>query len=246
MTDNTSQNTAQARRVVVLGGTGRVGEGIVREWAAAGAQVIVPSRTQERADELTALLHDSAYAENVHTIITDYTDFDGAEKSADLITETFGAVTDVVASIGGWWQGTAPWQTTDAIWQRFFVDLTTAHMANVAAWVPRLPADGAYQLILGGSGTTPVPRAGVINMEQAALLMMSQTITLEAADQRRVFALILGPVATRGRDWVDPSWVTGADVGAVTLAQALSSAPSAQVPVRTGADAAARVTEVAA
>lgn len=44
------------RRVVILGGTGSVGEGIVRAWLAAGADVVVPSRTQGRADQFTEVL----------------------------------------------------------------------------------------------------------------------------------------------------------------------------------------------
>lgn len=241
MTDYTPQTTGQGRRVVILGGTGRVGEGIAREWASAGAEVIVPTRTEERASELQGLLSDFDHRERVHTIVTDYTDFAGADASADLIQSTFGDVTDVIASIGGWWQGTTLWQTTPELWQRYFVDLSTAHLANVRTWVPRLPADGSYQLILGGSANTPVPGAGIINMEQAGLLMMTQTLSLEAGTQRRIFALVLGPVATRGRGWVDPSWLSAAHVGQVALAQATSGAPSGTTSLRTGDDVAARL-----
>lgn len=244
MTDYISQITAQSRRVVVLGGTGRVGEGVVREWAAAGAEVIVPSRTDERAAELHHLLDGFEHADRVHTIVGEYTDFATATATADAIEKRFGPVTDVVASIGGWWQGTALWQTDAEIWQRYFVDLATAHMANFATWLPRLSPEGTYQLILGGSATISVPGAGVINMEQAALLMMAQTSAAEAGEQRRVFALVLGPVATRGRGVVDPTWISGAEVGQVTIAHALSEQPSAQVVLRTSEQATARITEV--
>ena len=36
-------------RVLVPGGTGAVGEGVVRQYLAAGAEVVVPTRTPERA-----------------------------------------------------------------------------------------------------------------------------------------------------------------------------------------------------
>lgn len=47
-----------SRRVVIIGGTGGVGEGIVRAWLTDGAEVIVPSRTEERATQLQQLVGD--------------------------------------------------------------------------------------------------------------------------------------------------------------------------------------------
>lgn len=239
-----TQKDASTRRVVVLGGTGRVGEGVVREWASAGAEVIVPSRTDKRAAELHALLEGAEGADRVKTIVGDYTDFATAATMADRIGEEIGEATDVVAAIGGWWQGAPLWEVTEEVFQRYFVDLTTAHFANIKTWIPRLDEKGSYQLILGGSAYTPVPGASVINMEQAALLMMHQVIAAEAGDQRRIFSAILGPVSTRGRHWVDPTWVTAADVGQVTVAQGVSDAPSAAVNVRTKDDAVQRISEV--
>ncbi len=109
--------------------------------------------------------------------------------------------------------GQALWEVTTQEWSRWFVGLTTAHVAQVRAWIPRLPQPGSYQLVLGGSAVTPVPGASLINMEQAALLMMRQVLSAEVGDQRRVVSTVLGPVDTRLRRWVDPSWVSGDEVG---------------------------------
>ena len=62
----------------------------------------------------------------------------------------------MVASIGGWWQGKALWEVDEQDWQRWFVGLSTAHMAMARAWIPRLPQGGSYLLILGGSAVIPV------------------------------------------------------------------------------------------
>ena len=201
------------RRVVIPGGTGSVGEGIVRAWLAAGADVVVPSRTQGRADQFTEVLGELAGSPRLHLVVGDYTDFDTAEAMAARITGELGEVTDVVASIGGWWQGRPLWEVTTQEWSRWFVGLTTAHVAQVRAWIPRLGKRGSYQLVLGGSAVTPVPGASLINMEQAALLMMRQVLSAEVGDQRRVVSTVLGPVDTRLRRWVDPSWVSGDEVG---------------------------------
>lgn len=135
---------------------------------------------------------------------------------AQKITQDFGAVTDVIASIGGWWQGRPLWEVSAQDWQKYFVDLSTAHVASVRAWIPLLPVSGSYQLILGGSANTPVPGASIINMEQAGLLMMRKVLSAEAGDQRRITAMVLGPVITRMRHQVDPDWVSNEEVGLVT------------------------------
>lgn len=46
-------------RVLVPGGTGAVGEGVVRAFLAAGAEVIVPTRSKERSAEFRAVLERS-------------------------------------------------------------------------------------------------------------------------------------------------------------------------------------------
>ena len=203
-------------RVVIVGGTGSVGEGIVRAWLRSGAEVIVPSRSQESVDTLRAGLGDDGASPSLHRVLGDYTSFASAEAMAARVVGEFGDVTDAIATIGGWWQGKPLWEVTQAEWDRFFVDLTTAHVATVRAWIPRLPDAGSYQLILGGSAFVPVPGASVINMEQAALLMMRQVLAAEVGDQRRVFAQVLGPVDARGRQWTDPDWVSSAEVGLVS------------------------------
>ena len=203
------------RRAVVIGGTGRVGEGIVSAWLEAGAEVVVPSRTSGRIAALRAELPDLAANGRLHLIEHEYTEFDTAVQFADRVEEEVGQVSDVIASIGGWWQGKALWEVDEAEWNRFFVELATAHVATARAWIPRLSPSGSYHLILGGSATTPVPGSSLINMEQAALKMMHEVLSAEAGAQRRVFAHILGPVATRQRPWVDPEWVSNADVGTV-------------------------------
>lgn len=218
-----------AHRVVIAGGTGNVGEGVVRAWLRAGAEVVVPSRGAAKQQALRNVLADEPAATHarLHLVDGPYTTFADAESMAERITTEFGEVTDVVASIGGWWQGKPLWQIEESDWQRFFVDLVTAHVATARAWVPRLPATGSYQLILGGSATQPVPGAAMINMEQAALLMMRSVLAAEVGDQRRIAAQILGPVASRSRPWVDPAWITNDEVGAISVGIAATSTVAA-------------------
>jgi len=62
------------RRVLIPGGTGGVGEGVVRAYLAAGAHVFVPTRSERRAAEFEVA------SDRLQVVVHDYTSFDGAER----------------------------------------------------------------------------------------------------------------------------------------------------------------------
>lgn len=207
-------------RVVIVGGTGAVGEGIVRAWLKTKAHVIVPSRSEEKIERFQQVLLDLDNSEKLNFVTGSHNDFDEAQTMAKRITEEYGPVTDVVASIGGWWQGKPLWQISKDDWQRYFINMTTAHVATARAWTPLLPKTGSYHVILGGSAVQPVPGASIINIQQAGLLMMRRVLSAEAGDQLRVTSQVLGPVITRMRSRYDPNWVSNDEVGLVSVGAA--------------------------
>lgn len=226
------------RRVLVLGGTGGVGEGPVRAFLAAGAEVVVPSRSAEKARRFEELVGAPAPG-RLTTLVAEAATFDEAEALAARLEREGGPIDHVVASIGGWWAGKPIWEIDEADWRRAFVDLATAHVAAIRAWLPRLTPRGSYSLVLGGSATTPVPGSGIVSMEQAALLMMRAVLGEELQGQRRVYALVLGPVMTRQRHSGRPDWITAREVGDVTVAIATSpDALGGDLQLRTHDDAA--------
>lgn len=238
MNHTSIQHDLTGRRVLVAGGSGAVGEGVVRAFLEVGADVIVPTRSETRAAQFRRLLG-SAAAERLHIVVADYTSFAGADALADYVLATFGAPDDVVASIGGWWAGAPLWQTDEDAWNKVFVGLTSTHVAVMRAFLPVMNDHGAYTLVLGGSAFTPVPGSGLVSMEQAALLMMGHVLNAEVGAQRRVFSLVLGPVMTRQRSHGDPDWVTAAQVGQVAVAA--SGSPTAggrEIRMRSQADVA--------
>jgi 3-oxoacyl-[acyl-carrier protein] reductase len=211
-------------RVLVPGGTGAVGEGVVRAFLAAGAEVIVPTRSEERAIEFRTVLGGTA-DEHLHLIVHDYTTFAGAQDLVEQIVHFRGGLDSVVAPIGGWWQGRTLAEITEDDWNAAFTGLATTHMAVLRAALPHLSAQGAYTIVVGGSATWPVPGSGLVSMEQAALLMMQRVAAAETGRSRRVFSLVLGPVSTRhARGSVDSG-----DVGRVAVALSASAAPSASL-----------------
>ena len=223
------------RHVLIPGGTGGVGEGAVRAYLAAGADVVVPTRSQERADEFRRLLGDAATS-RLHLVVHDYTTFAGAEELVATMEGRLGTVDDVVAPIGGWWAGKPLWEIDESDWQDAFVQLATTHMAVARAALPRMKPDGAYSLIVGASAINPVPGSGLVSMEQAALLMMQQVLAAELGTGKRVFALVLGPVLTRAAGHGIPDRVTADQVGSVAVAASASAVGSREIKLRDQAE----------
>ncbi|NBH06532.1 SDR family NAD(P)-dependent oxidoreductase [Amycolatopsis sp. SID8362] len=236
MSTSTSHPDLSGRRVVVPGGTGAVGEGVVRAYLAAGADVVVPTRSQERADEFRHVLGDAA-GDRLHLVAHDYTTFPGAAQLADEMERRLGGVDDVVAPIGGWWAGKPLWEIDENDWQSAFVGLASTHMAVLRAFLPKLSTHGTYTLIVGASALTPVPGSGLVSMEQAALLMMRRVAEAELTGPRRVHALILGPVSTRVTGTEAPDWVSADQVGAIAVAAAASEARSQEFRLGNRAEA---------
>lgn len=204
------------QRVVIAGGTGSVGEGIVRSYLRTGAHVIVPTRSEKSIDSFLQVLGGEGHSDRLSMVADDYTTFDGAISTADRINKEFGAVDNVVATIGGWWAGQPVWDVSQRAWDTYFVGFATTHLAMARAFIPRLPKSGSYQVIIGGSAIYPVTGSGIVSMQQAALLMMVKVLQEEAGGQRRIFSQILGPVNNRNRPMQRPEWVSAEEVGLIS------------------------------
>lgn len=205
-------------RVLVPGGTGGVGEGVVRGFLAAGAAVAVPTRSQARSREFRETLGVAA-TDQLHLFVSDYSTFTGAAHAADEVEQDLGGIDHVVAPIGGWWSGRTLSQITEADWQSAFVRLATTHMAVLRAVLPRISATGSYTVIVGDSASTPIPSSGLVSMEQAAVLMMQRVALAETPAAGRVFAFVLGSVRTRLTGNA-PTGITAAQVGRVAVSVA--------------------------
>lgn len=215
----------RGRRVLVPGGTGLVGEGVVRRYLRAGADVVVPTRTEQRRQDFQTRLGDDADA-RLHLVVHDYTSFNGSADLVAQMVENLGGVDDVVAPIGGWWFGKRLWEINEQDWQEAFLDLASTHVAVMRASLPHLGAAGAYVLVVGDSANSPVPGSGLVSMEQAALLMMSRVLRAELDGRTRVFTLVLGPV----RSHLDErGGITADDVGSVAIAAATGPSSGAEI-----------------
>lgn len=244
MTDPHPAQRIEGARTVVLGGTGSVGEHFVRGYLAAGAEVIVPSRTAEKAATLHGNPAFAGLSAQPIPRVGDYTSFAGARRTAAEIVAEHGTVDHVVATLGSWWSGEPLWDVDEEVWQRFFSDVASAYFASARAWLPLLPAHGSLQLVLGASGVIPVPGASVISMAQSSLVMMRRVLAEEAGANRRVFSIVLGNLNLRRRGWSRPDFVDADDAVRVSIGIAAGSRPSAEFVLRRPEQARTAIAEV--
>jgi NADPH-dependent F420 reductase len=74
--------------LAIIGGTGDLGTGLARRWAEAGYQVIIGSRTQEKAEEAAAALRDVMAQRGHGSIAVQAMDNASAAQAADIVAIT--------------------------------------------------------------------------------------------------------------------------------------------------------------
>jgi NAD(P)-dependent dehydrogenase (short-subunit alcohol dehydrogenase family) len=156
---------SQSTTILVAGGAGEVGEGITRQLLAAGATVIVPSRSQDKLEQLKVQLRHPA---NLITKVADLSSLEGAERLRDELKADLGQLHHVVASLGGWWQGQPLTHISLELWHTLINNSLTAHFITAKTFIPLLQeSKGSYTLINGGGALHPVSTAGPISASAA-------------------------------------------------------------------------------
>ena len=206
--------------VLIAGGTGEVGEGLVRQFLRASAIVIVPSRNEKRLDQLHGLLVD----ENVQNLITNHVDV-GSLDGAQTLRDSIGELHHVVASLGGWWQGMPLTDISLEQWHDLIHMGLHAHFILAKTFLPiiREQSGSSYTFINGGGALHPVATAGPVSVSAAAQLMLQKVFAAEHETYPvRINSLILAtPLKTRSRKQTPPNWISADEAGqyCVALAQ---------------------------
>lgn len=202
---------------VIAGGTGTVGEGIVKAFLDFGATVVVPSRSQQAIDRLHGTLG-GAPTNNLCTMVGNIGDTSDAERLRDEILARFGHIDAVVASLGGTWEEKlklidVPIET----WRAYGESNLTPHFVAARTFLPLLAnRPGTSYTLLGGlSAVVPVPQYSVVSVNSAAQLMMARILFEEMKDTAvRINQVICGYINTRAREaYARPEWITADEVG---------------------------------
>lgn len=185
---------------LVAGGTGSVGEGIVRALLKAGCVVLVPVRSEARARKLAGYVSDVA-EDRLITIQEDFGSETGANFLLDTVKWRYPELELVVAVPGEWWQGPPLNAVELTEWKTILRNNLTAHLIIARVFLTYLLAQnrGMYVMINSPAAEQPVPNAGVTSVLAAAQKMMAQVFARENENAKvRIHSLIVKkPVFTR-------------------------------------------------
>ncbi|MEM8969655.1 MAG: SDR family oxidoreductase [Bacteroidota bacterium] len=207
----------QDKVAIVGGGTGAVGEGIVKTLLSHGATVIVPMRSLEKEESLRQYVAPTrtgslvTYAYNIGQI-------EQAEAFREAVLHEFGRIDMVVASLGGWSMMHHLVDMPMAKWKEVLHNNLTTHFLFAKTFIPVLEKqnNGLYVNINGGAQENIAPLAGAMTIISSAQNRMVEVLHHEAreANYRVRSIAAFTPVQTRARgSAVDSSWVSAEDLG---------------------------------
>jgi NAD(P)-dependent dehydrogenase (short-subunit alcohol dehydrogenase family) len=210
-------NTGQT--IIVAGGAGAVGQGIVRALLDAGAKIHVPTRRPAELDRLASFVGADAFARLIaHDV--DLGDALASRRFLDAVLVADGRLDGVVASLGGWLQGSELAAIASDEWATVVQNNLTSHIDAARLFIPALARQTTlpcYLMINGGAALQPVPLAGPMSIVSAAQAMIARVLASEnGAKGVRVNQLILNsPIITHHRPQGRANWLTADEVGAV-------------------------------
>jgi NAD(P)-dependent dehydrogenase (short-subunit alcohol dehydrogenase family) len=204
------------RTILVVGGSGGVGEGVVRTLIDDGARVVATGREQARLQGLSERID----SPKLSVAMLDALDVDLDEQIAELAKQTGlfdGVVISIASTINQ--QRKPLLSLSDAEWeaQRLVPDLTSIFRLYRAT-VPHLQRSGALILLNGYSADLPIPGNGGNSIAAAAAKALTRSISAELAQRGpRVYGVVMGVVRTRARQFAgidNRGWIDGTEIGA--------------------------------
>ncbi|GFG76394.1 SDR family oxidoreductase [Mycobacterium botniense] len=182
------------RTAIVTGASRGIGLAIAQQLAAAGANVVLTSRTQENADAAAAQVGGNALGVAAHAA-----EDVAAQRCIDTALDRFGRV-DILVNNAGTNPAFGPLIEQDHA--RF------AKIFDVNLWAPLLWTSLAVKAWMGEHGGAIVntssvggmhvaPNLGLYNASKAALIHVTKQLALELSPRIRVNAICPGVVRTR-------------------------------------------------
>lgn len=203
------------KTIAVVGSTGGIGEGIIKQLLKNNATVIAIGRNKDKLEKLSQYVSDISNGK-LHEFVMD---LDQNETMRELIQtkiqNQFGELDGVIVTVGSWVQSGIPLvQTSDDMWENAIKNNLTSHYRIVRTMVPLLKPEGAFIHLSGLSADMPYPGSALIGLTNAAKKSMILTLAKELENRGpRVFEIIIGPINTRNRLQKGPNWFRPEDIG---------------------------------
>lgn len=181
------------RRMLVAGGTGNVGRVVVEAFLAAGATVVVPSRSTEKLAELKSRLV-SPPGDHLIGIVGDLSDEADAVRVRYEVLDRAGPLDGVVSSLGRFVPAPSVLQASRAELQRALDGYLLAHFMVAKTLIPVLEErSGSFTFINGPLAFSPMfPGTGLVSIVTAGQAMLARTVMHEEADGRvRINELVI-------------------------------------------------------
>jgi NAD(P)-dependent dehydrogenase (short-subunit alcohol dehydrogenase family) len=201
-------------RVLVTGGASNIGRGIVHEFAAEGARVVISDIDQPQAEKVRAEALEKGAAA-VELAIADLTTPTGADTAIGRAVDSWGGI-DVLVNNAGWSvPGFIAADTDRDKWQRTIeINLFSAIAATQAAIGPMKDAGGGSIVFIASDAAFGQIRQGVYGASKAAVVALARTTAREHGRHGiRSNVVCPGLVIPDGPDAVGASslWAVGQD-----------------------------------
>jgi NAD(P)-dependent dehydrogenase (short-subunit alcohol dehydrogenase family) len=166
-------------RVVVTGGASNIGRGIVHEFAAEGARIVISDIDEPQAQRVRGEAQ-ARGAAAVELAIADLTLPGGADTAVGTAVETWGGI-DVLVNNAGWSvPGFIATDTDRDKWQRTIeINLFSAIAATQAAIGPMKEAGGGSIVFIASDAAFGQIRQGVYGASKAAMVALARTAARE-------------------------------------------------------------------
>jgi len=181
-------------QVAVVTGAGRgIGEGIAKDFAKAGAKVVVAARRTNEIDAVAQAIRDEG-GEAI-AVTTDVTDDAALDALGQAAIDHFGKLTIWVNNAGGSPMRMPLRELPREEWDRTIaLNLTSIYTGCITA--AKFMEKGAIINITSGAGTGPVPGSAHYGAAKAGTNSLTWTLAAEFAPNIRVNAVAPGAIPT--------------------------------------------------
>lgn len=166
-------------RVVVTGGASNIGRGIVHEFAAEGARIVINDIDEPQAEKVRAEALERGAAD-ARVAIADLTEAGAAEHAVSVALDAWGGI-DVLVNNAGWSvPGFIATDTDRDKWQRTIeINFFSAIAATQAAIGPMKEAGGGALVFIASDAAFGQIRQGVYGASKAAMVALARTAARE-------------------------------------------------------------------